>query len=85
MEFGAQTSNFANHTYEMEKDGGAEIGHHGFLVDAESMTALLYDYATHPDYRVAVKKEFDGIRALFGDYQEALKKVYTVPMVADPK
>lgn len=85
MEFGAQTSNFANHTYEMEKDGGAEIGHHGFLVDAESMTALLYDYATHPDYRVAVKKEFDGIRALFGDYQEALKKVYTVPTVADPK
>jgi hypothetical protein len=69
----------------MEKDGLAEIGHHGFMVDAESMTALLFDYATHPDYRVAVKKEFDGIKALFGEYQEALRKVYTSPTVPDPK
>jgi metal-dependent amidase/aminoacylase/carboxypeptidase family protein len=83
--FSAQTSTFANHTYEMEKDGLAEIGHHGFMVDAESMTALLFDYATHPDYRVAVKKEFDGIKALFGEYQEALRKVYTSPAVPEPK
>ncbi len=85
LSFSAQTSTFANHTYEMEKDGLAEIGHHGFLVDAESMTALLFDYATHPDYRVAVKKEFDGIKALFGEYQEALRKVYTLPTVPEPK
>jgi len=32
-----------------------------------------------------VKKEFDGIKALFGEYQTALKKVYTVPTVPDPK
>jgi hypothetical protein len=49
------------------------------------MTALLYDFATHADYRAAVKREFDGMKALFGDYQEALKKVYTVPNVPDPK
>ena len=83
--FSAQTSTAANHTYEMDKDGLAEIGHHGFMVDAESMTALLFDYATHPDYRAAVKKEFDGIRALFGEYQEALKKVYSAPNVPEPK
>ena len=49
------------------------------------MAAILYDFATHPEYRAAVKKEFDGIKALFGEYQAALKKVYTVPAVADPK
>ncbi len=83
--FAAQTSTFANHTYEMEKDALAEIGHHGFVVDAESMAALLVDFATQPDYRAAVKKEFSGIQALFSEYQEALKKVYPLPNVPDPK
>jgi len=49
------------------------------------MTALLFDFATHPDYRTAVKKEFEGIRALFGEYQEALKKVYVKPTVPGAK
>jgi hypothetical protein len=31
------------------------------------MTALLYDFATIADYRAAVKREFDGIKALFGE------------------
>jgi len=47
--------------------------------------ALLFDFATRADYRAAVKKEFDGIKVLFGEYQEALKRVYTVPTVPDPK
>ena len=81
----AQSSTFSNHTYEMDADNLKEIGHKGFTVDAQTMTAILFDFATHPDYRAAVKKEFDGIKALFGEYQEALKKVYTVPTVADPK
>ncbi len=85
MSFSAQTSAYANHTYEMEKDALAEIGHHGFVVDAESMAALLFDYATQPDYRSAVKREFDGIKALFSEYQDALKKVYPLPVVPDPK
>ena len=38
-----------------------------------------------PDYRAAVKREFDGIKLLFGEYQDALKKVYTVPRVPDPR
>jgi hypothetical protein len=49
------------------------------------MTAVLFDFATHAEFRAAVKKEFDGIKALFGEYQTALKKVYTVPTVAEPK
>ena len=49
------------------------------------MTALLYDFLTEPEYRAAVQKEFDGIRVLFDEYRESLKKVYTTPNVPDPK
>lgn len=49
------------------------------------MAALLFNFATDPPYRAAVKKEFDGIKALFAEYLEALKKVYGVPVVPDPK
>lgn len=83
--FSAYTSTAANHTYEMEADALTDVGHGGFLVDAQAMTALLYDFATRPDYRAAVKREFDGIHALFGEYQEALKKAYPVPTVPDAK
>ena len=81
----AQSSTASNHTYEMDADNLKEIGHNGFTIDAQAMAAVLFDFATHPDYRDAVKKEFAGIKALFGEYQAALKKVYTVPTVPDPK
>jgi amidohydrolase len=81
----AQSSTFSNHTYEMNADNLKEIGHTGFTVDAQTMAAVLFDFATQADLRAAVKKEFDGIKALFGEYQTALRKVYTVPTVADPK
>jgi amidohydrolase len=83
--FSAQSSSAPNHTYEMDADNLKEIGHKGFTIDAQGMAALLFDFATHADYRAAVKKEFDGIKALFGEYQAALKKVYTLPVVPDPK
>jgi metal-dependent amidase/aminoacylase/carboxypeptidase family protein len=83
--FSAQSSTWSNHTYEMDADNLKEIGHKGFTVDAQAMTAVLFDFATHADYRDAIKKEFDGIKALFGEYQAALKKTYTVPNVPDPK
>jgi amidohydrolase len=82
--FAAYSSNFANHTYEMEADTLTDVGHQGFVVGARAMAAILFDFATHPDYRSAVKREFDGIKALFGEYQEALKKTYTVPKVPEP-
>jgi amidohydrolase len=83
--FSAQTSTAPNHTYEMDADNLKEIGHKGFTIDAEAMAAVLFDFATHPDYRAAVAKEFAGIKALFGEYQESLKKVYVRPAVPDPK
>ena len=81
----AQSSTFSNHTYEMDADNLKPIGHNGFTVDAQAMAAILFDFATHADYRAAVRKEFDGIKALFGEYQAALKKVYTVPAVPEPR
>src|SRR5258708_39012206 len=68
----AQSSTAPNHTYEMDADNLKEIGHKGFTIDAETMTAILFDFATHADYRAAVKKEFDGIKGLFSEYLSAL-------------
>ena len=82
--FSAYSSNGANHTYEMEADALTDVGHHGFQVAAQAMAATLFDFATHPDYRAAVKREFAGIKAFFGEYQEALRKTYTLPKVAEP-
>ena len=83
--FSAYTSTGTYHTYEMEADALTDVGHNGFVVDAQSMTALLYDYLTRAEYRAAVQKEFDGIRVLFDEYREALKKVYGKPNVPEPK
>jgi amidohydrolase len=83
--FSAYSSNFPNHTYGMEDDALIDVGHHGFLVDAQAMAALLFDFATHPEYRASVKREFSGIKELFGEYQEALRKTYRVPEVPEPK
>jgi hypothetical protein len=53
-------------------------------VDAQAMAALLFDFATRPDYRATVKREFDTIRALHTQYLEDLKKTYVVPKVSEP-
>ena len=81
----AQSSTATHHTYEMDADNLTNVGHTGFTIDAETMAAILFDFATHADYRGAVKKEFDGVKSLFSEYQSALKKAYQTPMVPDPK
>ncbi len=83
--FTAQTSTAPNHTYEMEKDALGDVGHRGFVTDAEAMTAVLFDFATHSDYRAMVKREFETIKALHGEYVEDLKRVYVTPKVPDPE
>ena len=82
--FSAKTSNAPNHTYEMEADALTEVGHQGFVVDAQAMAALLFDFATRPDYRAAVKREFDAMKAMHDEYLALLKKVYVVPKVPEP-
>src|SRR2546429_5204462 len=78
-------SNFSNHTYGMEADALKDVGHEGFLIDAGTMAAILYDYATHSELRDAVKTEFTRIQGLFGEYQTALAKAYPKPEIAEPK
>jgi len=79
--FSAKSSNASNHTYEMEADALTEVGHSGFVTDAQAMAALLYDFATRADYRALVKKEFDSLKGLHDEYLEALRKVYVTPKV----
>jgi amidohydrolase len=82
--FSAKTSNAPNHTYEMEQDALGPVGHQGFVVDAQAMAALLFDFATHADYRATVKSEFETIRGLHDQYLADLRKVYVVPKVPEP-
>jgi amidohydrolase len=82
--FSAHTSNGGFHTYEMEADALGPVGHHGFVVDAQAMAALLYDFATRADYRALVKKEFESTKALFAEYVGALEQAYPRPVVREP-
>lgn len=82
--FTAWSSNGGNHTYEMLADATSEVGHQGFVVDAQAMAALLYEFATRPDYRALVSREFSGIQALFGEYVTELGKAYPLPTVREP-
>jgi hypothetical protein len=56
----------------------------GFITDAESMSAFLFDVATKPDYLAQVKHEFEAIKGLFADGQAALEKTYTAPPFPTP-
>jgi amidohydrolase len=82
--FTAWSSNGGNHTYEMLADATSDVGHQGFLVDAQAMAALLYEFATREDYRQLVQREFSGIKGLFGEYVEELGKAYPLPPVREP-
>jgi hypothetical protein len=68
----------------MEQDALGPVGHQGFTVDAQAMTALLFDFATHAEYRAMVKREFQTIKSLHAEYLAALRKVYVVPKVVEP-
>jgi hypothetical protein len=68
----------------MEQDALGPVGHDGFVVDAQAMAALLFDFATHADYRAVVKREFQTIRGLHGEYLDDLRKTYVVPKVPEP-
>ncbi|MFZ0211797.1 MAG: peptidase dimerization domain-containing protein [Candidatus Acidiferrales bacterium] len=85
IEVTAKSSNFSNHTYGMLADATTDVGHSGFMIDAETEAAILYDFATHEELRSAVKTEFTRIQALFAEYQEDLQKAYPQPTVPEPK
>ena len=80
----SHSSNGGYHTFEMEADALGEVGHHGFLVDAQTMAAVLYHFATDAPYRATVKREFDGLHALYDEYLTALRSAYPLPNVPEP-
>ena len=61
----------------MNDDNLKEIGHNGFTVDAETMASVLFDFATHADYRAAVKKEFErdqgAVRRVSGGAEKGVR------------
>jgi len=81
----AFTSTGAYHTYEMEADALNETGHRGFVIDAQTMASILYDFAAYADYRTLVQREFGAVRSLYGEYQEALNQTYQTPAVPEAK
>jgi amidohydrolase len=83
--FSGYTSDYPNHTYEMDQDNLKPVGHNGFTIQSQAMAALLQQFATRPEFRAAVQKEFAGIKALFGEYLQSLEKTYKSPVVAEPK
>ena len=72
----AQSSTFSNHTYEMDADNLKEVGHKGFTVDAQAMAAVLFDFATHEDYRdggeEGVRRHQGAVRRVSGGAEEDL-------------
>ena len=68
----------------VEADALGEVGHHGFVLDAEAMAAVLYHFATDAPYRATVKREFHGLKGLYDEYLAALRNPYPLPTVPEP-
>jgi len=70
------SSRGANHTRGMLEDTFNEIGHTGFRVSAEIMSAVLYDFLTKPELRDAVREEHRVLAGLLDQYHQALRETY---------
>ncbi|MGI9626225.1 MAG: peptidase dimerization domain-containing protein [Longimicrobiales bacterium] len=64
------------HTKGMSEDADSEVGHAGFRMDAQIMTAVLYDFLTNEDFRRTVREEHEVLQGLLGEYHERLREVY---------
>ena len=70
------SSRGANHTRGMLEDTFDEVGHTGFRISAEVLTAILYDFLTRPELRDAVREEHAVLSGLLDRYHEALREAY---------
>ena len=64
------------HTHGMAESAFTEVGHTGFRLDAQIMAAVLYEFLTRPDLRVAVAEEHAVLQGLLGDYHTRLREAY---------
>jgi len=74
------SSRGANHTRGMLEDTFNEVGHTGFRVSAEIMSAVLFDYLTRPELREAVEEEHRTLAGLLDQYHESLRAAYASEM-----
>ncbi|HVH08357.1 MAG TPA: peptidase dimerization domain-containing protein, partial [Gemmatimonadales bacterium] len=81
----AHSSNGGYHTFEMETDALGPVGHHAFVLDAQAMAAVLYHFASDAAYRLTVRREFEGLKALYDEYLGALRAAYPQPTVPEPR
>ncbi len=65
-----------NHTREMDASNFTEIGHTAFLMDAQIMAAILYDFLTDQGFRETVREEHRVLQGLLADYHQRLREVY---------
>lgn len=80
---GVFSSRDTYHTKGMEADGLGDIGHAGFRLDAQIMSAILYDYLTNPVLRQKVAEEHTELQTLLGEYHKRLREVYA-PEISEP-
>ncbi|HKK28560.1 MAG TPA: peptidase dimerization domain-containing protein [Gemmatimonadota bacterium] len=78
-----RSSSHANHTYGMLEDAFGDIGHRGFLLDAQIEAAILYDFLTRPEFRRKVEEEHRTLAGLQDRYERALRRVYAPEIGAD--
>ena len=64
------------HTHGMEESAFNTVGHTGFRLDAQIMSAILYDYLTDAGLRRAISEEHGVLRSLLSDYHESLREAY---------
>lgn len=70
------SSRGANHTRGMLEDTFNEIGHTGFRISAQILSAILYDFLTRPELREAVEEEHRVLSGLLDEYHQALREAY---------
>ena len=74
------SSTFPNHTMGMLEDAFTEVGHTGFRLDAQIMTAVLYHFLTDAGLRTAIQTEHAALKGLYRQYQENLRKAYAAEL-----
>ena len=66
------------HTHGMKDSSFLEVGHAGFRMDTQIMSAVLYDYLTDADLRRAISDEHGVLQELLGEYHRSLREAYAV-------
>lgn len=64
------------HTRGMLADTFSEVGHRAFRMAAQVIAAILFDFSQDAAFRTAVQTEHVTLKALYDQYQDALKQAY---------